>query len=550
VNLTPAITLSEAMRDPNLFGKIFAGQSFWTWRTLAKVIDGIPLGEEREKDLFRECTGFDYDADRHRRRAQRLIVLVGRRGGKDRFFSAVAIWRAALFCDWRKFTSAGEGAVCLLVGGDKKHANILSRYCRGFFDKAPMLAGEVTRSTTDLIEFRNGASLEITANNATLVRGRSAIGIFASEISFWQTSKHAASSDEEVIAAALPSLAMCADGGLLAAWSSVHRKRGYSWRKYKASFGKPESEDLVWFAPSSVMNPSLPKRVVDEAISEDGARGRSEFLNVWRSDLEGFVSYETVMACVAVGIHERPPQRNCNYFAFVDPSGGSVDGMTMAIAHFDYTTQTIVIDVQRERMPPFSSEAVVRDFSEVLKKYGVGMVVGDKYAGEWPREQFRNVGIAYDAAVPTKSLLYEDLMSTLNSKRISLLDHHKTVGQIASLERRVGHSTRATIDHPPGAGHHDDCANAVAGVASLGLANSGYDSNYRSFLSDDDDTVDPAELARIERARMGKPWHPQYDCFAAPATGVPWDVRVQQEQKQAREKQLVDEILATEAARR
>jgi hypothetical protein len=32
---------------------------------------------------------------------RRLIVLAGRRAGKDRFFGAVAVWRAALCADWR-----------------------------------------------------------------------------------------------------------------------------------------------------------------------------------------------------------------------------------------------------------------------------------------------------------------------------------------------------------------------------------------------------------------------------------------------------------------
>ena len=39
-----------------------------------------------------------------------LILLAGRRGGKDRFFSAVACWRAALCCDWRRWMSEGESS--------------------------------------------------------------------------------------------------------------------------------------------------------------------------------------------------------------------------------------------------------------------------------------------------------------------------------------------------------------------------------------------------------------------------------------------------------
>ncbi len=62
---------------------------------MAKLIDGLPLTESRELELFKQCTGLDYD---HRRKVRRLIMLAGRRAGKDRFWSAVAVWRAP--CAW------------------------------------------------------------------------------------------------------------------------------------------------------------------------------------------------------------------------------------------------------------------------------------------------------------------------------------------------------------------------------------------------------------------------------------------------------------------
>jgi hypothetical protein len=123
----PAITLSHAMTDPGLFGPTFAAPSFWTWKVVAKIIDGEPL-TEREIELYRQCTGRSQLPNRTLRRAlRRLIILVGRRGGKDRFFSAVGIWRAALCADWRKHVSAGEGAVVLLLGADRRQAAILRK---------------------------------------------------------------------------------------------------------------------------------------------------------------------------------------------------------------------------------------------------------------------------------------------------------------------------------------------------------------------------------------------------------------------------------------
>jgi hypothetical protein len=122
--MTPLITLSHALSDVNLLGKPFQSPSFWTWKTVAKVIDGEPLREQRELDLFQESTGRSRLPTSP---VRRLIVLVGRRGGKDRFMSAVAVWRAALCADWHKHLSAGEQAVVLLLGADRKQAGILRR---------------------------------------------------------------------------------------------------------------------------------------------------------------------------------------------------------------------------------------------------------------------------------------------------------------------------------------------------------------------------------------------------------------------------------------
>jgi hypothetical protein len=110
-----------------------------------------------------------------------------------------------------------------------------------------------------------------------------------SECCHWRTDEHSASSDEEVVGAAEPSMAMCPDGGLLLLGSSVHRRVGYMYRQYKKLHGNDGSEDVCWFAPSAVMNPELPAHVVDKALAEDAPKARAEYQNVWREDLNDFI---------------------------------------------------------------------------------------------------------------------------------------------------------------------------------------------------------------------------------------------------------------------
>ena len=121
-----------------------------------------------------------------------------------------------------------------------------------------------------------------------------------------------------------------------------------------------------------------------------------------------------------------------------------------------------MLDVIRERKPPFSPEAVVEEFAKVVRDYRCTKVYGDRYGGEWPREQFRKHGVNYEPSAKPKSELYADLLPLLNSRAVDLLEHDRLLLQLTSLERRTSRAGKDSIDHAPGA--HDDIANAVAGA--------------------------------------------------------------------------------------
>jgi len=178
---------------------------------------------------------------------------------------------------------------------------------------------------------------------------------------------------------------------------------------------------------------------------------------------------------------------------FVDPSGGSADSMTLAVGHREDTV--VVVDAVREVKPPFSPEDVVDEFATLLKRYRIVKVTGDRYAGEWPREQFRKRGISYEPAAKPKSDLYRDLLPAINSRRVDLLDHPRLVNQLASLERRTARGGRDSIDHAPGA--HDDIANAVAGVSAMFARLSTY--NMLAWFDDE-----PSDLLRQEQLMFNR----------------------------------------------
>ncbi len=462
----PKVPLTAAMTDPELFGKVFRSPSFWTWRVIAKLIDGLPLTEPREVELFEQCTGRTYNRQ-SRRAVRRLILLAGRRAGKDRFLSAVACWRAALCTDWRQHISAGEQAVVILLGADKKQAGILRRYCDGLL-RTPLLAAEITRQTDEITEFRNGSSLEIVTNNVSYVRGRSSICVLGSETCHWRTDEHSASSDEEVVAAASPSMAMCPGGGLLILGSSVYRRRGYMFRQFTKLHGNDSSEDSIcWFAPSAVMNPRLPASVVDDAMAEDAPRARAEFLNVWREDVSDFCPLDVIEAATDFGVHERPPRRGLRYVAYADAAGGTgADSYALAIAHQD-PDGTYVLDVLRERKPRFVPAAVIAEFAGLLRAYYVAEVIGDNYASGFHADSYVQNFLRYRTCEFSTSANYQRALPLLLAKTCRLIDHLSLRTQISSLERTLLPSGGEKISHPKVASAHDDLAAAALGALTV-----------------------------------------------------------------------------------
>jgi hypothetical protein len=128
----------------------------------------------------------------------------------------------------------------------------------------------------------------------------------------------------------------------------------------------------------------LGEPVVEEPRDPDRAAAE------WRRDVERFVASEAVSAAVAPSRLELPPVSGIRYIAFVDPSGGSQDAMTLAVAHA--TGEVLVLDAVREVRSPFSPEAVVSEFAALLATYSISTVTGDRYGGVWPVEVFRKAG--------------------------------------------------------------------------------------------------------------------------------------------------------------
>jgi hypothetical protein len=452
------MNILEALDDRNLLGASIRDADSWKpWRALLAAAFGLSLSED-QLTLFRQCTGRCVPPCAP---AAYLWLVIGRRGGKSFAKALIAVY-LAVFRDWRKYLSPGERAIVLLVAADREQAKILHRYCQGILSP-PILQSLVWNVTASEIELKGNVVLEVVTRSYRTVRGRSVCVAVLDELAFWRDDD-SANPDAEVLNAIRASMATFGSDAMVIAGSSPYARRGVLWDAFRRWHGKDDARNLVWQAATRTMNPTVPQSFVDAEFERDAASANAEYAAEFRSDVAEFVSMDALQACTASSIFEIPPVSGTTYLAFVDPSGGSSDSMTLAIAHRDKFGDAI-LDCIREVRPPFSPESVVDEFCTVLKQYRLTRVCGDRYAGEWAREPFRKRGIAYEPSEKPKSDIYRDMLPLLNSRKVQLLDDRRLISQLHGLERRTARGGRDSIDHGPGA--HDDIANAVAGALVL-----------------------------------------------------------------------------------
>jgi hypothetical protein len=456
--MTASPTILDCISAPHCWAPWFKNPDTWrSWLAFVSVLFGLALSED-DLATFRACTG---RLEPRRGGYNEAWLICGRRGGKSFILALVACY-LAIFKDWRQYLSPGEVGMVKVIACDRRQARVIHRYCRALLIRVPPLAQLVARDGDDEIELTNGISIEIQTASFRSVRGFTIIAGLLDEISFWRN-EESANPGQEILDAIRPAMATV-PGAMLLAASSPYARRGVLFDAYRRHYAKDDAPALVWKAPTRVMNPTVPQQIVDEAIERDPASAAAEYQAEFRSDIEAFISRDAIDAVTIAGRRELLPQPGTAYLGFVDPSGGSADAMTISVAHRS-RDGVAVLDALRERRPPFSPEAVVAEFAALLDDYRVHRVMGDRYAGEWPREQFRKHGIEYQTSEKNKSEIYLDTLPLINSGKVELLDNPRLMAQLCGLERRTSRAGKDSIDH--GAGAHDDIANSAAGALLL-----------------------------------------------------------------------------------
>ena len=353
------MNILQACADEKLFAPWFKSKSDWAaWMAFLAALYALPMTPEMLL-TYQQCTG---RIAPHTVAALEAWLICGRRAGKSFIMALNAVF-IACFGEYRKHLARGERGTVLVIATDRRQARNIIRYIRGLLEGIPMLKRMVERETTESFDLKNAITIEVAAASFKSVRGYTIVAALCDEIAFWP-SEDAAEPDFAILDALRPAMATIPSAKLLCA-SSPYARRGALYDAFTRYYGKDDTNVLVWKANTRTMNPTVPQAIIDQAFERDPASASAEYGAEFRNDISQFVSREAIEACLSPRVLERSRVPGVIYQAFVDPSGGSSDSMTLAIAHRQATPDNKkaigVLDAVREIRAPFSPDAAVVD---------------------------------------------------------------------------------------------------------------------------------------------------------------------------------------------
>jgi len=457
------MNIIKHIESPKMFGPLFKDQRTWLpWKSFLKALFNLRMNEDELK-IFRECTELEKPYDRRTREAW---VLVGRRGGKSSMAALIAVWLAC-FKEWSKFLSPGERPYIFIVSVTKFQARIVKDFLVAILESTEFLRQMIDVNRQFEIDLTNGVTISCLPCTYRAIRGKTVVCAILEEVCFWRWEVESAVQDKEVVRALRPSMISIPES-LLIAISTPYIAQGVMAENFNDYYGTV-GPVLCWKAPTWTMNPTCDRREIEKEYEKDPESAASEYGAEWRSDISGAIPPEVVDAAVVPKRFELESRAGIDYKGAIDPSGGRRDSFTMAIVHWDKEERKVIVDVLREARPPFRPESVVEEFSDVFKKYRVGEIQSDRYAGEWVTASFRDCGVRVKPAKMTKSEFYLEAMALLNNGSIELLDSKRLAGQFKALQRRPRSGGKDMIDNFLQGGF-DDLANvcAIACVNGVG----------------------------------------------------------------------------------
>lgn len=500
--MSDRIPFAEAIRDPLLLKVPFSKCSL-PQQTALKAFYGLPLttpAELKAWAVFQEHATYDHlgfptsigDIPYVPKEYYQAWCLWGRRSGKtDRFLSMIFAYEAALG-GHENYIRKGQTAACFLVSQNLDVARQNLPLVLATLQDSPLLAKEIKDKTADFIFLKNNINIGMAPPSPKAMRGYAIPVIGMDEVGMWYTDTDSANPDYEVeraVRAAQLQFPFSKRLGISTPWI----KEGLLWRYYEAGTEGIKLKDpakrkaykgvLVTHCPTAAIgNPLITRERLQQEFDEDPVGFDRECRATFVDSISGFLNSKLIRDAIADGIYERAPLPRENhpedptpiYVAALDPAFRR-DAFGFCIAH--NTKDGVVVDLARRWKAPHGTvlnpSHILDEITPILKHYKVVVCYSDQYHLDTLQQLaiqrgFSIEGITFSSK--SKSSIFGNLQTLLNTKRLSLLDtdpsaphgeaSREMVQELLSLERKITQGGTMQISAP--SGRHDDMAAVLA----------------------------------------------------------------------------------------
>lgn len=369
---------------------------------LAKCVFGntqpYQLSDKREQEIAKEMFGGILKITPA---ARRIVVLrLGRGSGKTTISAAYSIY-TALTSDISR-CGPGDVPVVVVVAPDKNTAKLSIRMAREMMRANQYLNNLVESSEDERIMLRrpDGRMVAIEAFAASRggasVRGRSILTFLLDEAEFFQSDETGAYkvNDRDIYGALIPRLMPGGKGIFLSTPWPVETMMA---ELFESNFGSPKTATAVKATTLQMRgdDPEIRALVEQETERDPDNAEREFFCNVDRL-VDGTFFDSSALSGSLDHDSEYPFPRNrlwpaaaaCD-FAFKS------DSSALAIVQFDgFRYRTCLLKELRPRKgAPLKPSAVVKEFADTVKEYGIGGVWTDGHYREAIREHLQEHGL-------------------------------------------------------------------------------------------------------------------------------------------------------------
>ena len=426
-------------------------------KTALKAVYGLSLTGDEFK-MFNKITGLkSYPLGRE---WDEVSFILGRRSGKsDQIASSIALYEAC--CRKHKLTVGQTGVVMVVASEKKRQAKIVFKYIEGKLKRSPVLRKMIVNITQEIISLKNNIEIQVYPCSIGKVRGQSLICFIADEVAHWKVEGRDV--DVDVLDSVRPGLDF--DYSKLIKISTPYMMKGELFQDFKDFYAKPNDDVIVFQGDTHLFNPAYSEKKLAKLKKRKPLTYRCENLAFFRTDLSAMYTPEAIDNAVNSNRPlEIPRVKGVEYCCFVDVAGGGgKDSYSLAIGHLE--NEKVIVDVVRSHAPKFNPLEVTAQYADLVKKYGISKVTGDKFSGDYASNNWAKHNIEYERSEKTKSELYLEAESPFNTERVDIPSKELAITQLKNLIRKTRSGGKDSVDTD--GGQPEDEANVIAGVIQL-----------------------------------------------------------------------------------